>query len=127
MTRSSFFGFLIPAALVLALAAGAASAHDHGEAANLTVTGEILDLACYIAHGGKGAQHAKCALKCAEQGQPLGLLAGDGKVYLLLADHADLTAYNKAKTLAGQQVEIKGEAASRDGLTGLTVLAVRRK
>ena len=125
MTRSSIVGFLIPALLSVAFSAGGAAAH--GEAANLTVTGEILDLACYIAHGGKGAQHAKCALKCAEQGQPLGLLAGDGKVYVLLADHADATAYNKAKTLAGQQVEIKGESATRDGLNGLTVLAVGRK
>lgn len=103
------------------------AAEKHGGAAALTVSGEILDMACYLAHGGKGEQHAKCALKCAEQGQPLGLLAADGKVYVLLADHNDTTAYNKAKTLAGQQVEIKGEAVSRDGLSGLTVLAVTRK
>ncbi|MGH2669524.1 MAG: hypothetical protein ACRDH5_10520, partial [bacterium] len=98
MARSRSLNALILALAVLAPAAEAEPARAHGEAAGVTLTGEILDLACYIAHGGKGEQHAKCALKCAEQGQPLGLLASDGKVYLLLADHADPTAYNKAKT-----------------------------
>lgn len=127
MRRSRHLAFLVLALFAVTPAAGRAMAHENAGAANLTVTGEIVDLACYIAHGGKGAQHAKCALKCAEQGQPLGLLAADGKVYLLMADHADLTAFNKAKTLAGEQVEIKGEAVTRDGITGLTVLAVGKK
>ena len=127
MKRSRHLAFLVLALLTVPLTEARGMAHENAGAANLTVTGEIVDLACYIAHGGKGAQHAKCALKCAEQGQPLGLLAGDGKVYLLMADHADLTAYNKARTLAGQQVEIKGEAVARDGITGLTVLAIGKK
>jgi hypothetical protein len=99
-------------------------AAGHGAAAPLTVTGEILDLACYVAHGGQGPQHAKCALKCARQGQPIGLLAADGTVYVLFADHADATAFNKAKELAGRKAEIRGEAAARDGVKGLTVHAV---
>jgi hypothetical protein len=96
----------------------------HGGTA-ITVTGEILDMACYVAHGAKGPQHEKCAVKCAEQGQPIGLLAKDGKVYVLFADHADPTAYEKAKGLAGKNAELKGEVASRDGINGLTVLAAK--
>lgn len=97
----------------------------HGGGSAITVTGEILDVACYVAHGAKGPQHQKCAAKCAEQGQPIGLLAQDGKVYILFADHADASAYEKAKGLAGKNAEIKGEAAARDGINGLTVLAAK--
>src|SRR5262245_33218237 len=100
-------------------------AHGAG-AADITVGGEILDLACYVTHGGKGPDHQKCAQKCAEQGQPLGLLGTDGKVYVLFADHADGSAYGRARTLAGSKVEIKGEPAIKDGINGLTVHDVRK-
>ena len=99
----------------------------HGGAGpDITVAGEILDLACYVAHGGKGPDHQKCAQKCAEQGQPIGLLASDGKVYVLFADHADGSAYDKARALAGSKVEIKGGPSSKDGINGLTVHEVRK-
>ncbi|HEV8703177.1 MAG TPA: hypothetical protein VGV60_18050 [Candidatus Polarisedimenticolia bacterium] len=97
-----------------------------GAAADVTLGGEILDLACYVAHGGRGPDHQKCALKCAEQGQPIGLLGSDGKIYVLFADHADGSAYGKARMLAGSNVEIKGEPASKGGINGLTVHDVKK-
>lgn len=118
---------IIVACALLILAVLGLFADDKGQGGGsaITVTGEILDLACYVAHGAKGPQHQKCAAKCAEQGQPIGLLAQDGKVYILFADHADSSAYEKAKTLAGKNAEIKGEPAARDGINGLTVLAAK--
>lgn len=115
-------------ALVLLLgipAATAAAAEKAAGSPGVTLTGEVLDLACYIAHGGKGPEHAACAAKCAEMGQPIGLAASDGKVYLLLADHADSSAFTKAKSLAGRKVEIRGPVAAKDGMNGLTVLSVK--
>lgn len=101
-------------------------AHAGAAHSDITVSGEILDLACYIAHGAKGPDHQKCAQKCAEQGQPIGLLGSDGKVYILYADHADGSPYDKARTFAGSKAEIKGEPASKDGINGLTVHAVKK-
>lgn len=119
----------IPAlALVLLLgpaAAGVTAAEKAAVSPGVTLTGEVLDLACYLARGAKGPEHAACAAKCAEMGQPLGLAASDGKVYLLLADHADSSAFTKAKSLAGKNVEIKGQVAAKDGMNGLTVLSIR--
>ena len=111
--------------LVVGTIATAVTAAEKAAPAGVTVNGEIVDLACYLARGGKGPEHAACAVKCAEMGQPLGLAASDGKVYLLMADHADSSAFTKAKSLAGTKVEIKGQVASRDGMSGLTVLAVK--
>ena len=108
------------------LAAGTTLAAEKAAApTDVTLTGEILDLACYIAHGARGPDHASCAVKCAEMGQPVGLAASDGKVYILIADHADSSAFSKAKTMAGKKVEIKGEVAAKDGMNALTVHAVR--
>jgi len=95
------------------------------ESADVTLTGEVLDLACYVAHGAKGPEHAGCAAKCAAMGQPIGLAASDGKVYVLVADHADSAPFTKAKSMAGKKVEIKGEVASKDGINALTVHAVK--
>lgn len=62
MTARSLAMLAITEALVLSgpvLAAG--KGHAHGKEA--TVQGEILDLACFVAHDGKGASHADCARK----------------------------------------------------------------
>src|SRR5512141_512297 len=45
----------------LPLAAKTDAAPASGE---VTVTGEVLDMACYLDHGAHGADHASCAKKC---------------------------------------------------------------
>ncbi len=110
---------LIATMSLTAVAAGKSTAKP------ATLKGEILDLACFIDHGAKGPDHAECAKMCAKGGQPMGLLAEDGTVYVLTAPHDDMTAYNKAKDLAGQKVEIKGLVADHGGLKGIAVQEVK--
>ena len=123
--------FVALAALALALAAApfalAHDDHEHGKAAAAAGSwkGEIVDVACYVPNGAKGAGHADCAKKCAKAGQPLGLLTGDGDLVLLLADHDDAKPYDAVKELAGTVVEVSGTAAERDGMTVVTVTAVK--
>ena len=93
---------------------------------DITVKGEIVDLACYLDHGATGMKHQQCALTCLKGGQPMGLLAADGKVYLLLADHQDAKPFDEAKTYAALQVEITGPLAEKAGVTGLTVEKVKK-
>ncbi len=119
------FAAVAVALLLLAPAAGLLAADKEGSG-DLTVKGEVLDMACYLAHEAKGPEHEKCALKCAKMGQPIGLLTQDGKVYLLVADHADQTAFEQAKMLAGQQVTITGPVAARAGMEALTVHKVSK-
>ena len=49
-----------------------------------TVIGEVIDLSCYNQVGKHGDKHRDCGQKCARNGQPLGLLAKDGSVYMLV-------------------------------------------
>lgn len=88
---------------------------------SLTVQGEVLDMACYMAHEGKGAKHAKCAQKCIDGGAPAGLLTDDGKVYLLVEDHNNTQPYESVKKMAAQRVKVTGKAYDRGGVQGLVV------
>jgi hypothetical protein len=111
------FSILVSAALIGTAVAG-------GD--DVTIRGEILDMACYIGHGATGEEHAPCAARCVKGGQPMGLLSADGKVYLLVANHQDATAFEKAKEFAGKQVEIEGTSMSRDGIAAVEVLSVKK-
>ena len=67
---------------------------DHHEG---SWTGEVVDLACYVAQGAKGADHAGCAKTCVKNGQPMGLLTDDGTLVLLAADHKNGDALRGAQ------------------------------
>ena len=122
---------LVPMLVLAALIFGPATVvladqHQHGASADVTLRGEIVDLACYIGHGAKGPDHQKCAAKCAQMGQPLGLLTAEGKLYLLVADHIDPAPFRKAATFAGAQAEVTGEAAEKSGVSALTVHGIKK-
>jgi len=55
----------------------------------VTVVGEIVDLSCYLQVGKHGAKHRDCGQKCLRNGQPIGLLAKDGALYLLMEEEHD--------------------------------------
>jgi hypothetical protein len=55
----------------------------------VTVTGEILDLSCYLQLGKHGDKHASCGKKCIANGEPIGLVTKAGAVYLLMAEEHD--------------------------------------
>jgi len=99
----------------LPLAARAADAMPAAKSGgNVSVTGEVLDMACYLDHGAHGDKHASCANKCIASGLPVGLKSSDGTVYLLIGEHKpinDVLAKSGAKT-----VTVKGKLVSRDGI-----------
>lgn len=86
-----------------------------------TVSGEVLDMACYMAKGAHGEKHKGCAASCIKDGAPMGLLTSDGKVYLLVENHNKKEAYAKVKDHAGEKITVKGTASVKGGLQGLVV------
>ncbi len=102
-----------------------APAGEHHAGQAITLKGEVLDLACYIGHGAKGPAHAGCARTCAKQGQPTGLLADDGTVYVIFGSHEDPAVLGQVKELAGKRVEVTGEVFTQSGLKGLQVAQIK--
>jgi hypothetical protein len=82
-----------------------------------TVTGEVLDLACYLDHGAAGEKHASCAKTCIESGLPVGIKTADGKVYLLIGEHKPLN--KELARYAAKTITVRGKLVSRDGISML--------
>jgi hypothetical protein len=80
-----------------------------------TLSGEVIDSACYIKSGAKGVDHAKCAAGCAKAGIPLALLTDDGKV-VWLSSKEDMESPNEMLTpYAGRKVSLEGQWFERGG------------
>jgi hypothetical protein len=85
-----------------------------GEAKEVTLKGEVIDMACYVDHGATGEKHANCARKCIGMGLPVGIKTADGKVYMVIGDHEPMN--NDLAELASKTVTLKGKLVSRDGI-----------
>jgi hypothetical protein len=108
------------------VAAGVDGKPQPGKAA--TVVGEIIDLSCYIQLGKHGEKHVSCGKKCLQAGQPVGLLAQDGTVYMLMEEEHDprrdglTTSFRKAATdHLGHIMEVTGTEASVRGYRAIYV------
>jgi hypothetical protein len=116
---------LIVVAMVACLAGlsvGVAVSHE-GDAAKMTaITGELVDMGCYVGHSAKGEKHSECATKCIAGGMPMGLLSANGSIFLLTMDHANPDAYNKAKKMAGKRVKVSGPRHEKNGIVTLDVV-----
>ena len=96
-----------------------------GVAAEMTVKGEVVDVACSLAKkdAGKGAGHANCAMVCAKKGQPVGILTADA-VYNVVGDYA---ANNNARMLdfVARNVIVTGEVSEKDGVKSINVKSIK--
>lgn len=110
----TLIGLLAGALSVGGSAAAEERHHEHGGAALQKVTGEVVDLACYLGHGATGAGHRDCARKCIASGLPVGIKSGE-TVYLAVGkEHSP--ANPQLASLAAEQVTAEGEVSERDGV-----------
>ncbi len=94
---------------------------------SMTVSGEIVDMACYMSKGAHGDNHKDCASMCIKGGSPMGVLTSEGKVYLLIENHDKPDAYAEAKKYAGSKVTVTGAYYDRSEMHGLVVDEVKAK
>lgn len=91
----------------------------------ILVTGEVLDMTCYIANNSSGPDHAECARVCIKNGSPAGIKAQDGRVYLLTGAPGESINAQLAE-YAAKIVTIKGRPTVRDGFAQLQVEEIRK-
>jgi hypothetical protein len=113
--------------VLLALAAGGLLGTAAPVAAAESLSGEVVDLACYLPHpeSGRGASHRKCAETCIKKGLPVGLLTEDKQVYLLLEDHENPKPYAQVKEKAAEKITVEGDKVTQGGVQGIVVEAVK--
>ncbi|HPG22211.1 MAG TPA: hypothetical protein PLH75_05430 [Amaricoccus sp.] len=122
-------GGLRHALIGLPLAALAATASAETAPERIEVEGEMVDSWCYFSGvmGGYeavvGSAHHTCALWCAKGGIPVGLLADDGTIYLVLRlEGADpLAEPETLLTVASDRLVADGLHYQRDGVNYIVV------
>jgi len=98
----------------------------------LTVVGEIVDFSCYIQLGKHGEKHRSCGQKCVQNGQPVGLLAQNGTLYMLMPEEHDprrdggVDAKATASDHMGHIVEVNGTEASVNGYRAIYVAGLTK-
>jgi hypothetical protein len=91
------------------------------------LVGEIVDYSCYLQVGKHGAKHRDCGQKCLRNGQPIGLLTKEGKLYLLMEEEHDprrdgLTNFRQsAIDNLANVMEVTGTLSEVDGQRALYV------
>jgi hypothetical protein len=103
-----------------------ASATWAGDPPAITVTGEVIDSACYIKSGARGESHRACAQKCGDAGIPLALVEDGTGVVVWIASVDDMETPNaKLRPFAGRRVTIAGTWAERGGAKILLLRSVK--
>jgi hypothetical protein len=117
------FGLLVGWSLGRITTSSVASPTESRLAAS--VTGEVIDMACYFDDGASGPDHAVCARMCIASGLPVGLKGKDGKIYVLIgkqvppgsqpaAKHESLNA--QLASYAAKIVTVSGTIVSKKGV-----------
>ena len=88
------------------------------------VTGEIVDLMCYVDHAAMGDKHAACATKCVKNGGPVGIVS-NGKAYLVVGEHKPIN--DELADSCGKTITLKGKVSERDGMTMLENAEIVKK
>ncbi len=95
----------------------------------VTVTGEIVDVSCYLQLGKRGEAHVACGSKCIAHGEPIGLVDAKGTLYLLFAEEHHprrdgMVDIRKVfAPLLAKDVSVTGMLSNMRGVRGLYVQA----
>src|SRR5438046_8548718 len=94
-----------------------AQEHEHGKdaaAASKEVTGEVVDMMCYVDHNAVGEKHGQsCGAKCIKSGGPAGIVS-EGKAYLVVGEHKPIN--DQLAEYCGKNITVKGKIAERGGI-----------
>src|SRR5438067_9427881 len=104
-----------------------AQEHEHGDdaAASKEVTGEVVDMMCYVDHNAVGEKHGQsCGAKCIKSGGPVGIVS-DGKAYLVVGEHKPIN--DQLAEYCGKRIMVKVKLAERGGVAMIENAEVVKK
>ena len=116
-TFESIFAVVVIASFATAPLALAHDPAEHAKdaaASEKTVTGEIVDMMCYVDHSAMGDSHGQsCGAKCIKNGGPVGIVE-NGKAYLVVGEHKPIN--DQLADSCGKTVTLKGKFVERGGI-----------
>jgi hypothetical protein len=116
---------LIGAFAISPLAIAQEREHGGDAAASKEVTGEVVDMMCYVDHNAVGEKHGQsCGAKCIKGGGPVGIVS-DGKAYLVVGEHKPMN--DQLADYCGKMITLKGKLAERGGMAMLENAEIVKK
>jgi hypothetical protein len=92
---------------------------------SMTVTGEVVDLWCYLEGGDHGPSHKECSTACAKAGDPIGLVDAKGNIYVTAGIEDHQPARDVLIDKMNQQVTVTGTLVKKGGTQMLYVKSVK--
>ena len=127
-TFRNIFAVVVIASFATAPLALAHDPADHAKAdaaGEKTVTGEVVDMMCYIDHNAVGEGHGQsCGAKCIKNGGPVGIVE-NGKAYLVVGEHKPMN--DQLAESCGKTITLKGKLAERGGIALLENAEIVKK
>lgn len=117
----SFIGAMAVGALMLFSSyAVAGEGHMEMGGTEATVTGRVVDPACYITMDMKGEKHRECAQACAKAGQAMGILdESNGTLYQVLAGSPMADPNALILEHAEEVATVKGMVFEKNGIKAI--------
>ena len=121
------------AAVVLVFAAGLAASPlalaeepaKSDSASSKEITGEVVDMMCYVDHNAMGDGHGQsCGAKCIKNGGPVGIVE-NGKAYLVVGEHKPMN--DQLADSCGKTITLKGKFVERGGIALLENAEIVKK
>ena len=89
------------------------------------LSGEFVELGCYVNHDSMGGEHTDCAEKCARAGAPIALKEdGTGKLYVVITDGHFINPAEPAFGKIGMPVKVTGKVMKSGTLDLLIIRKV---
>ena len=112
-------------AVCVVLAAAPATLSAQPKGARVTITGEAVDMWCYLEGGDRGPAKKECAAACAKAGNPIGILDATGQLYVAagIKDHQPALALLIDKM--SRQVTVSGTLVRKGGVQMIYIDSVQ--
>ncbi len=94
-----------------------------------TITGEVVDVSCYLQLGKRGEKHIDCGTKCVKNGQPFGIVDANNKLTIIFAEEhhprrdGQVSLRDTFAALMGKTITVSGMLTETNGNAALYVAA----
>jgi hypothetical protein len=123
MRQPQLLSVVFSTVLVCVLSFAAPLAQPKGE--RLTVSGEVVEMWCYLEAGDRGAAKKACATACARAGNPIALVDDRGELYLLAGLKSHQPAQELLLDLMSERVTVTGTLVKNPAAQMIYIDSVR--
>jgi type 1 fimbria pilin len=117
---------ILATAALLAICALPLSAQQPAAAAgnDMTLTGQVVDVNCFVSMGASGASHKACALACAKAGVALAILGSDGNLYMPVSSKPGDPQNPRLEPFAEARVKVTGTHRMASGMHTIQIKTI---